>query len=180
MWEACACLLKLSLSGRRSQSLLAAQDHPTDDGTSFKMYKTFLNCGRGAGWMFRDTCFSHSIKFALASAQIGKDERVNGVKALFFLLFLYMNFQTTLIFEALDISHIPLPSWCWQCQSNFWAAENSCAGHGCRKLSWAKPDLLESPTSAMVWLRCHRPLVVIFHTTKTVCWQWTSGLRRTS
>lgn len=61
-----------------------------------------------------------------------------------------------------------------------WAAQSSSAGHRCRKLSWAKLDLLNSPTSAVVWLRCHRPLVVVSHTPKTVCWQWTSRLRRIS
>lgn len=60
--------------------------------------------------MVRGTCFSHSIKFALATAQIVKDEGVNEIKALFFFLFLFMNCQTTLILEPLDISHTPLLS----------------------------------------------------------------------
>lgn len=130
--------------------------------------------------MASDTCFACSVKFALATAQIVREEWVNGIKSLFFFLFLYINCQTTFVFEPLDICHIPLLSSSWQCQSNFWAAQSSCAGHGCRKLSWAKLDLLESPTSAVAWLRCHRPLVIISHTPKTVCWQWTSWLKRVS
>lgn len=84
MGKACACLLKLSLSGRGANpSISVAQDHTTDDGASFKVDKTFLTCGRGAEWILKDICFIHSIKFTLDSAQIVKDEGVNGIKALF-------------------------------------------------------------------------------------------------
>lgn len=79
------CLLTEALSEWRgaNPSISVAQDHKTDDGASFKVDKTFLTCGRGAEWILKDICFTHSIKFTLDSAQIVKDEGVNGIKALF-------------------------------------------------------------------------------------------------